>query len=567
MIEQLWGNAASWAESWGGTEWALIGVTAILAIVLLTSPGRQRKVWGTFVGIATFCGAVVGLLVPSLSVAVDPAQLEGRVAAFCRAEGATDKAFEICVQANMDALSRAEESGFAELDQARALIAEDKAREAEARLLRFAQGNEKSRGERRSKAAAAAYAVLGARRFHAQALVAIGFYEKARALDPLQPDYSVYLAQLYERTGKPDMASDLYGFVHALPALNDRRSMRLRAMALRRQADILRERGQLTISAKASRLEQALKLFEEAGDKHAQADILGELAVTAMVQFDLVTTEAYLKRALELFEELNLKQRQAETLANLGSISLLGGDPKAAVNYFARALKLYEQLGGKKEQAAILQELGNAAKEAKDLVAAEDYYSRALKLVEELGDNEAQAKILNLLGVVNLARDNRDAAEDYYKRSLRLFEELGHEEGQARNLHDLGVIYLGRKDYSTAEDYFQRALKLFEKMDHQLGLAVTLYNLGQLDEEHGNQAEACKKFDRSAKLLREMMVSDDDNLARKSLLERCEQPVEQSNRMNAVSFHSASVRKANNCVMPMESGRPAVLPLDACFRW
>lgn len=183
---------------------------------------------------------------------------------------------------------------------------------------------------------------------------------------------------------------------------------------------------------------QALRLFQETGDKTGIARILGDMGVIYWYQSNYPVALKYYFDALRINEELGNKPDMAATLCNIGIVYNSQHDYQKALEYITRANKIDEALGNKSGIAANLGDIG--------------------ELYHNLSDNQT--------------------ALEYETKSLQLSEELGDKNGVARNLGNIGNLYAEQKDYRKALACFLSALQLSKELSLQIGVATNLSNIG-----------------------------------------------------------------------------------------
>lgn len=126
----------------------------------------------------------------------------------------------------------------------------------------------------------------------------------------------------------------------ALRLASDSRS---KAFALYELGAIERDNGQPVAAREL--LSQALALYDEAGNRHGQADCHLNLAKADRLAGSLDVAKDHLTAALRIYVELGYRRREAETYAELAANAEAEGDEARSLVHRQRADKIYAQLG------------------------------------------------------------------------------------------------------------------------------------------------------------------------------------------------------------------------------
>ena len=113
---------------------------------------------------------------------------------------------------------------------------------------------------------------------------------------------------------------------------------------------------------------------------------VGSRGLKQLSSGNLVGAEADLSEALRVFEELGDREWQARTLINLGLLHNERRSPEQAEHSYSKALALLEQLDNRSELAEVHGLLGGVFEARDERERARRAYQEALELFRELGD-------------------------------------------------------------------------------------------------------------------------------------------------------------------------------------
>lgn len=326
--------------------------------------------------------------------------------------------------------------------------------------LRTRAETHEAEGQSSIKTSAEYWRHIGALAFLHSTQKALAAYEKAVALDPLDPEGWRYLGELQYRLG--DLASAEQSFA------------------------------------------RLLELGESANNPQAQSIGCMRLGWIALQSGDLTKAEGLIADAVRFAESAGWKEGMARAYGNLGNIQRIRGNLDKAEETQREALKLNEEIGSKEGMSHAYGNLGTIYRARGDLDKAEGMQQKTLSLSEELGSKEGMAAAYGSLGIIHETRRDLAKAEEMQCKALALYEELGSKEGMARAYGNIGNIHSANGNLGKAEEMLRKALKLCEELDSKEGLALTYYNLGLIYESKGDRTTMCKCWRKARDLYRHM---------------------------------------------------------------
>jgi CHAT domain-containing protein/tetratricopeptide (TPR) repeat protein len=275
-------------------------------------------------------------------------------------------------------------------------------------------------------------------------------------------------------------------------------------------------------------LEQALQIWQEAGDSYRQSGVLYNLAVGrySLGKFDdaiesyqnaLSLTDpagalasnlwnglgnVYTSRgeslkalkcfdtALEIAEKTQAKGAEAAALTSAGNIYQRRGEPQKALRNFQRALEINQKDPRlKTDEGKVLLQMGTVNVGLGQIDDASAEYQKALGYFQMNRDEKWIATALWTIGRVDLVRERPEEALEHLGEALEIATRVKILRAQGSVLHEIGVARLKLRQFSQAERSLEAALPLLQQTD-RLGEALTRQALAKAYLEQGDLARA-----------------------------------------------------------------------------
>ncbi len=237
-------------------------------------------------------------------------------------------------------------------------------------------------------------------------------------------------------------------------------------------------------------LEEARRLYEDAGDQRGLARTLNEMAIALSGRGDLAGARRLFERSLQIARTIGDKATSAATLHNLGSTLLDQGQPAEAQKRYDEALGIYREIGARADLSDTLNDIGARLQIAGDLAGALKRYQEALAIDGEVGDKRRTALALANIGELLLVRGELKQAQDMHEESLALAREIGQKEVAAYDLYRLGVLFTARGDLRVARQKHEEAMALQVQLGDKVAVAQTRLGLARLALEENRAGEA-----------------------------------------------------------------------------
>jgi tetratricopeptide (TPR) repeat protein/transcriptional regulator with XRE-family HTH domain len=248
----------------------------------------------------------------------------------------------------------------------------------------------------------------------------------------------------------------------------------------------------------------AIEIYRRIGDQPGEAQALEGLGVVQRLTGDYPAAAASLTDALGLFRGAGHRLGEADVLHELGSIQFRTGDLAAAMATHTQALEIYRDLGYQRGEAWTLNSLGITQYEAGDYAAATATLIQALDLQRQAGNRLGQANTTYELGTVRRLTGDYPAAVAAQQEALRLYRDLGYRRGEANVLSELGVVRRLTGDFPAATASQRQALELYRGVSDRLGEGNALTELGAVQRAAGDFPAAAASLARALQLFRDL---------------------------------------------------------------
>ena len=172
-------------------------------------------------------------------------------------------------------------------------------------------------------------------------------------------------------------------------------------------------------------IEDALRTFDEAGDRAGESQALAALARTEIDAGDLAAAEAHANGAVEAAAAGRNPSAAAIADSVQAAIRFAQGRPDDSARLLDGARSLYARLGQHRNEALVALDLARVARFARGEASVQDCLSRAAAVLEELGDRVSLARVWCEQGHVTLAR--REPADELLDRAAAVACELGEQ--------------------------------------------------------------------------------------------------------------------------------------------
>jgi tetratricopeptide (TPR) repeat protein len=231
-----------------------------------------------------------------------------------------------------------------------------------------------------------------------------------------------------------------------------------------------------------------VQAIEAHGTPAQQARVWEALSDLALTRSDYDGAQARYEQALALYEKAGNVLGEASCVKGLGDIARDRSDHDSAHARYEQALALFRQGESVSGEASCIKGLGDIALARSEHDTAGARYEQALTLFEQAGSLRGEANCIKGLGDIALARSDHDSAHARYEQALALFEQAGAVRGQANCNQSLGDIALERSDHRGARARYEQALALYQAIDAPYSIGWALVRLARLDSADSERA-------------------------------------------------------------------------------
>lgn len=233
-------------------------------------------------------------------------------------------------------------------------------------------------------------------------------------------------------------------------------------------------------------------LRAEPGHTPVQAGALFALGYLATRRGDPSSARVPLEQALRIYREAGERAGESRTLAMLGALASFEGDFNCSSALLEQALGGFRETRDQLGVARTLLDLGDQVRAEGDYDRAQVMLQESLDLFRELGFPRGAGWALANLGNTARATGDFERARELLEESRTIFSALGDKRGLARPVLYLANLARMRGDYVTANALFRESLALLRELEDQWRLPVWLYYIGLLAGQRGEQSLAVR---------------------------------------------------------------------------
>lgn len=223
--------------------------------------------------------------------------------------------------------------------------------------------------------------------------------------------------------------------------------------------------------------QQALTLFQQAGDRERQGATLFNLGFTRNKQSQFQEAISFFERSVQIFREIREPRGEDNALKNLASQYRALNQPDRALVLLDQAMKVARGARDREGEALILTSYGGGYYSV-DFTKAISYYEQALAIARAVNDRFLEDALLhNLGGVKTEAGLNQDAIR-YFEMARDLAYRRKDRSMEAAALNGLGWAYNNLGRYDDAIRCYEQTLPIFHEARDRLREGVAVNDLG-----------------------------------------------------------------------------------------
>jgi CHAT domain-containing protein/Tfp pilus assembly protein PilF len=312
------------------------------------------------------------------------------------------------------------------------------------------------------------------------------------------------LHRLEIRAAWPDAAAAQYHVRLAPPRPATEQDLsRVQAVAALSRAETLRSKGTAeSFQESLTQYQQALALFEAAGDRGGEGDaLLGIGRVEDSLGERRKALETF-AAALAIHRSAGRRGAEGLTLNFMGLTHDLLGDRRRALEYFGEALTVARAAGDRRTEALALGNTGFMHYNLGDKDRALAFAFEALPLHRAVDNRRAVATTHSLIGMVYDSMGEKRKALDYLEQGLHVRQRLGEPREEGIILNNIGFVYRSMDAIGKAIEYYDQALPRFRVAGDRLGEGATLSNMGSIYTVMGDRQRALEVYTQALALHR-----------------------------------------------------------------
>ena len=288
-----------------------------------------------------------------------------------------------------------------------------------------------------------------------------------------------------------------------------------------------------------SSLETARSIWQTAGNRLGQAQVMLVLADIDFSRGRLDAAQERARRALDVFRSLGDKAGEAIALTETGIYEFWIGRKQMALNVFGQASVLVSGSGDLSNEVMVLNATARVYYDLGQTRPALQFNAMALSKNEKLGDRINIAYSLLLLGEGHFAAGNFEESANYFNRARDAFRELPNKRLEGVALGNLGLVYEKRGEIPKALDTLNQSLELIRSETDRRVEASTLSSIGHILGSTEDHRQALEYYDRALELNR----MTEDPFAEALTLYRIAQSLLRTGQLSGALSHSrAAIR-------------------------
>ena len=330
-------------------------------------------------------------------------------------------------------------------------------------------------------------------------------------------EYRIEVQALEENTG-----AGRYELILSIPrpaTAADKK--RIEAEEVFHEASLLRGASSAeSIKQACDKYEESLALWQELGDRYAEALTLFTLGYERERLGEFEKAVVAQERALSLYQAMQFKPGEAETRTALCGLTAFLQNPVVAIEHFRRARAIFRELNELANEKQLnkrlygggdynLKAAMNLVKkdEQKSYSASVSFFLNAQQLYHELGEVKDEALALMAAGRSTYVIGNQRKSLEYYKEALRPLRADRDKEGEAALLYIIGGVYEMLNEKPIALDYYDQALKSYRQIrnrDARLAEVKILSSIGLIHNLVGAKSKALAFLDQALIISRDI---------------------------------------------------------------
>ena len=249
--------------------------------------------------------------------------------------------------------------------------------------------------------------------------------------------------------------------------------------------------------------EQALKTFEQAGDRERDGATLLNVGLTYEKEGQFQQAIGNLERALVIYREIHEASGEGDVLKNLGRNYQNLNQTERALTYFDQAMAVFRNARDPVGEANVLNAYGILYYRT-DIARAIGYYEQALVVAHAANDRRLETGLLHNLGGAKGSVGLYQQSVQYLEKARALAHERGDQMLEASALNGLGYAYNNQDRYEEAIRCYEQAIPVFRESRERLSEGVAINNLALAYSNLNQFGKAIPYYEQALAIFREM---------------------------------------------------------------
>jgi CHAT domain-containing protein len=228
--------------------------------------------------------------------------------------------------------------------------------------------------------------------------------------------------------------------------------------------------------------QQALTLAKESQNRQEEGIALNGLGDSYIFSYKSEYRKAleFVQQALNLCKDLPNPQCKVLSLRNMGRIYSDLGEREKALSYYNQSLLLSRAAGNRREEFNTLHNVGSFYRSWGEKQKALSFYNQALRLSRAVGDRREEFKTLDYIASLYEALGEDKKSLPYYNQALLLSRAMGDRREEFWTLHNTGRVHSFLGEKQKALSYYNQALLLSRETSDREGEVMTLNSIGRV---------------------------------------------------------------------------------------
>ncbi|MEO3809606.1 BTAD domain-containing putative transcriptional regulator [Sphaerisporangium sp. B11E5] len=253
--------------------------------------------------------------------------------------------------------------------------------------------------------------------------------------------------------------------------------------------------------------EKALGATRAAGNRRGEGVVLAELGELGIHRHDFRVAAELVGQAVAIFAELGDRHAQALAEHKLAILDRLWGRPEDALSRAERSASVLNELGDIGNEALVLRQAGQIHLQLGDHERARANLEQALHMAQKVQGARLAQQVNYRLGELDLECGNAAAALPRFERVLEFCRTIDDRVGMTHAMYGMGRARTALAQWDAAHRTFTLALAHAREAGERMVEADVLHHLGRAALSRGRPGEAAELSGLARDICRELGVT------------------------------------------------------------